>query len=323
MKVGIVGAGISGLSAARQLHYNGHKVVVFERAASVGGRVSTIKKDGFVWDTGATSIAPRGKRIERFLLEELHTEDLVKIEKPIYVHSGLRVSPGSNGTPRYTFAGGNVVLAQKLAEGLDIRLNQNVDEIERANGRFQIEDEGFDAIILSAPIPQTSLLLWRLGENRPTGNVRYRPCLSLLLGYDAPLPRTQYHALLDTEQLHPMTWLCLESVKAPGRAPEGGTALVAQLSATYSHVQYEQDDQFLVQTVTGFVERLYGPSFQSPKSWNVIRWKYSQPESLATFENVNPKGSRILVASDGLVGGHIEDAFEVGTRTASLLVEED
>ena len=51
----------------------------------------------------------------------------------------------------------------------------------------------------------------------------------------------------------------------------------------------------------------------------VKKWKYSQPESLARFENVNLPGSTLLVASDGLLGGHIEDAFECGWRTAELL----
>lgn len=322
MRVGIIGAGVCGLAAARHLHRSDHDVVIFEKNSSVGGRVSVHRQGEFLWDTGATSIAPRGKLIETVLLEELSTEGLVRIEKPIYLHSGLRVSQGHPGATRYTYQTGNATFAQRLAEGLDVRLEHNVEEIERSNSQYQIFGEKFDALILTPPIPQTTLLLWHLGESRPMANVRYRPCLSVLLGYENPLPITNYHALLDPDQIHPMTWLCLESVKSPGRAPLGGCAIGAQLSAAYSLSQYERDDRSLVQTVAGFVERLYGTSFQSPAVWSVTRWKYSQPESLATFENVNSAGSKLLVASDGLAGGHIEDAFDVGTRTAEQLVEE-
>jgi predicted NAD/FAD-dependent oxidoreductase len=323
LRVGIVGAGICGLASARYLHHAGHEVVVFEKSRSLGGRVATRRDGEYVWDTGATSIAPRGKKIEKVLLQELSTEGLIRIEKPINVHVGLRVRPGhTGGAARYTYEKGNTTFAKRLAEGIDIRLEQQVDEIEMLGKRYRILNEEFDALILTPPVPQTSLLLWHLGESRPVGNVRYRPCLSVLLGYDVALPDTNYHALLDTEQMHPLTWLCLESVKSPGRAPVGGSALGAQLSAAYSLSHFETPDETLVQTVVGYMEWLYGPKFQTPVAWSVKRWKYSQPESFASFEHVNQKGSRLLVASDALLGGHVEDAFEVGTRTAELLVEE-
>ena len=324
MRVGIVGAGICGLSAARYLHKSGHEAVVFERSSSVGGRVSTFSKDGFTWDTGATSIAPRGKSIEKVIRDELTQTGLVHIDKPIYTHTGLRVSPGRpSGTARYVYEDGIETLAKRLAEGLEVRLEQMVEAIDKRGAVYDILGEDFDAIILTPPAPQSTLLLWHLGESRPMANVKYRACLSVLLGYSNPLPPTNYHALIDLDQMHPLTWLSLESVKSPGRAPENGCALVAQLSASYSLSQYERPDDSLVETVTGFIERLYGPAFESPDSWAVVRWKYSQPESFGSFENVNGKGSRLLVASDALLGGHIEDAFEVGTRTAKLLVEED
>jgi len=297
---------------------------VFEKHQSVGGRVSTRREAGFVWDTGATSIAPRGKLIERVLLDELDQTGLLKIEKPIYLHEGLRVKPGfSSGTARYVHEGGIDVFASRMADGMDVRLGVSVDSIEKSGETYRILDEEFDALILSAPAPQSSLLLWNLGESRPFANVRYRSCLSVLLGYQSELPATRYHALLDVEQIHPLTWLSLESVKSPGRAPEGATAMVAQLSAAFSFAHFETDDAIILETVARFIERLYGTSFAVPAYSSVVRWKYSQPESFASFERVNRRGSKLLVASDGLLGGHVEDAFDIGTRTAQLLVEED
>ena len=324
MRIGIVGAGICGLAAARTLHQLGHQAVVFEKSRAPGGRVWTYRKGEYVWDSGATSIAPRGKRIQDVLLKELSTEGLVPIQKPIYVHTGLRISPGHpNGAPRYTYFKGNAELPLRLAEGLDIRLDSSVDSIERVGTGYKILEEEFDGLILTAPVPQTTLLLWSLGESRPMANVKYRPCLSIMLGFDAELPPTNYHAILDTDQVHPMTWLCLESVKSQGRAPAGGSTMVAQMSAGYSHNYYEREDEALVRAATGYVERLYGDKFQSPTVSKVKRWKYSQPESFASYEHVNPKGSRLLIASDGILGGHVEDAYEVGTLTARQIVEVD
>ncbi len=49
MEVGIVGAGITGLTAAYELGKAGHKVVVFEQASQAGGLSSTFKDERWEW----------------------------------------------------------------------------------------------------------------------------------------------------------------------------------------------------------------------------------------------------------------------------------
>ena len=54
MRVGVVGAGLGGLSAAAHLVAAGHEVTVFERAAGPGGRAATEVADGFRLALGPT-----------------------------------------------------------------------------------------------------------------------------------------------------------------------------------------------------------------------------------------------------------------------------
>ena len=81
MRIGIIGAGISGLSAALALSKSGHDVCVFERAPAVGGLISTFDFDGL--------------QIERFyhflcggddgyfgLCKELGLSDRIRFVKP-------------------------------------------------------------------------------------------------------------------------------------------------------------------------------------------------------------------------------------------------
>jgi protoporphyrinogen/coproporphyrinogen III oxidase len=56
-RVAVVGAGLAGLSAARELRAAGAEVTVFEREAEVGGRVRTVDIDGVPVDVGAQFIA--------------------------------------------------------------------------------------------------------------------------------------------------------------------------------------------------------------------------------------------------------------------------
>ena len=48
----VVGAGLAGLAAARQIKSRGRSVIVIEAQDGVGGRVRTDKVDGFLLDRG-------------------------------------------------------------------------------------------------------------------------------------------------------------------------------------------------------------------------------------------------------------------------------
>ncbi|WP_354698526.1 Renalase [Paraconexibacter sp. AEG42_29] len=56
-RVIVVGAGVAGLTAAYRLQQQGCEVTVLEAAAQVGGKTASIRKDGFIVNTGATVLA--------------------------------------------------------------------------------------------------------------------------------------------------------------------------------------------------------------------------------------------------------------------------
>lgn len=59
-RIGIIGAGISGLIAARQLQFFGFDVLLFEARKEVGGRIRTYKNGRYVADLGAMIITGLG-----------------------------------------------------------------------------------------------------------------------------------------------------------------------------------------------------------------------------------------------------------------------
>ena len=315
MRVGVVGAGMAGLAAARALRAEGHEVVVFEKSRGLGGRAATRRREGFVWDTGATAIP------EELLAMAGLSEGFVRIEKPVWLHEGLVPHPGDGrkAAARYALPEGANGLGKRLAQGLDVRRETRVETIGRAGEGFEMAGERFDALVLTPPIPQTRALLESLGETRPLAGVEYRPCLSVLLGFDAPLPEAPYAALLDPKGAHPLQWLSLESAKCSGRAPEGGAALVCQMSAGFSEAEYARSPEELVSLACGYVAALYGPAFARPVASDVMRWRYSQPLTTADLDAVNPEGSRIVVAGDGLLGGKLHHAYDSGRQAVQRL----
>lgn len=61
----VVGAGVAGLSAARELTRQGRSVVVLESSDRVGGRITTDEVDGFLIDRGFQVLNPAYPHLRR------------------------------------------------------------------------------------------------------------------------------------------------------------------------------------------------------------------------------------------------------------------
>lgn len=79
----IVGGGIAGLQAANILHQNNADFILFEKQASLGGRVSSFKKDGFILDRGFQVLQTSYPEVQRSL-------DLSKLQLHFF-ESGAKI----------------------------------------------------------------------------------------------------------------------------------------------------------------------------------------------------------------------------------------
>ena len=97
-KVAIIGAGITGLSAAFYAKKNEHEVTVFDKNSHIGGVIRTVQKNGFTFETGpSTSVVSLPEVVELF--EDLNIRNLLE-EAPslagnrfILKHNGLHPLP--------------------------------------------------------------------------------------------------------------------------------------------------------------------------------------------------------------------------------------
>ena len=79
MKIIIIGAGMSGLTAAAYLAGAGHSVTIYEQFPEPGGAAATMQRDGFGWDLGPLLIDGFGPGDPgRIILEELGVSSKVR-----------------------------------------------------------------------------------------------------------------------------------------------------------------------------------------------------------------------------------------------------
>ena len=62
MRITVVGGGISGLTAAHLLAARGDDVVLIDDAATPGGLIRSVRRDGFLCEHGPQAVLGRARR---------------------------------------------------------------------------------------------------------------------------------------------------------------------------------------------------------------------------------------------------------------------
>jgi renalase len=157
----VIGAGISGLTAANKVSVEGHSVAVFEKARGTGGRLSSKRVAGnngefMAFDLGCVSITGASQAFSD-QLEDWHSKGVIEPWCLDYQNLNHYVA-----VPR------NSALTRYLSKNLDCYFSTRVSSIRRINGvwhLFTIENEGEKLlataknVIIAAPPAQAFDLL--------------------------------------------------------------------------------------------------------------------------------------------------------------------
>ncbi len=114
----VVGAGISGLLAARELQAEGWRVTVLDKGRGVGGRMATRRLGEGNFDHGAQFFTVRGERFAGLV------EDWLAAGVAEEWTRGFADAEGEHnedGHPRYRGSEGMTSIPKHLARGLDVQ----------------------------------------------------------------------------------------------------------------------------------------------------------------------------------------------------------
>ncbi len=313
----VIGAGMTGLTAARELTAQGWDVTVLDKGRGVGGRMATRRIENSRADHGAQYFSVRTPEFKG-AIQDLQAHDVAE---------AWDLAEADIEHPRYFGTNGMSTIPKYLAKDLNIKLQERATLIEADGTGCRVTTEAghtfsADALILTIPAPQAITLLSDsqidLNEagQHAFESIHYQPCLAVMVLLNEPsqIPAPGLVKYDDGD---------LETVtdnQQKGIAPEQPTVTI-HASPAFSLAHLEGDlkaaGQLLLDQLTDWIPA------NSIVEYQTHRWRYSlaevrSPDPFAALDTPFP----LLMGGDGFGMGNVEGAFQSGLQMARRLAEE-
>ena len=320
----VVGAGISGLLAARELRDAGWRVTVLDKGRGVGGRMATRRVGDARFDHGAQFFTVRENRFSGLVDAWLADNVAAEWTRGFADAEG---NPNPDGHPRYRGAQGMTSIPKHLAENLDVRTGQRAVRVDRTTDGWTVACESGlsasgGALLLTAPVPQSLALLGSGNHALPEGarrqleGVAYDPCLALmaLLDGDSPVPVPGGVQIKG----EPLDWIGDNATKGIADRP----ALTIHAGPGWSRDHYEDDEWEVTRVLLALAgERLGVDLAAATTETSLARWRYSwvtsSHEEDCLVASVDPP---LVFCGDGFGKPKVEGAALSGLAAADRLL---
>ena len=324
--VAIVGAGIAGLTVARELARS-HRVTVFEKSRGLGGRLATRHAGPFQFDHGAQFITAQTNSFRRFL-DSLADTGVIENWPASLVEwrQGRIVSrrKWDDDHPHYVGVPGMNAIGKCLAADLDVRLETPVRSLLRDDGRWLLFGDApgplgeFDWVISAAPAAQTADLLASTSLATHARSVRMHACFALLLGFSEPnAPDMPWQAALVHDA--DIRWISTDSSK-PGR-PAGPSVVVHSTNA-WANAHLDDNQEIAQEHLAGQLFEVTGIDASAATFTSLHRWRYANVDRQCGDPCALDADQRLAACGDWFVRGRVEGAFNSAMALADRLVRE-
>lgn len=319
----VVGAGISGLSAASELAALGAEVVVLEKARGAGGRTSTRREGELRFDHGAQYFTARDGRFRR-AVESWRERGVVApwAGRLVRLEAGAE-EPAGQGETRWVGVPGMNAVARSLAEPLEVRYGARVAGLERTPGGWSstLADgsttAGFDLVVVSAPAAQTAELLATAAPRLSAGAAAapMSPCWAVMAAFDDALPLDWDGAFVAGSAL---SWIARNGSK-PGRPVAESWVLHAGPEWSEQHLDLPPDEA--AAALLGAFRTATGLREASPVHLAAHRWRFALPSIPLAARCLVDRDLGIAACGDWCGGSRVEDAYLSGITAAQSLLE--
>lgn len=329
-EIAIIGAGLSGLSAALSLVAAGRRVQVFDKGRGPGGRLSTRRAGDWRFDHGGQFLTARDDGF-RAIMDRLVTAGHAApwTGRVIRLHADGRQEP--HGVERFVGTPGMNGIIQGLVallpEAARPQFGTRVTAITGAPGQWSLSlEEGddigpFTRVILALPSPQAADLLRPVAPvlAERAAHASMAPCWALMLGFDGPVSLPDWDAAFIADAggaERPLSWIAHDGGK-PGRA--GKAAFVAHGAPVWSQTHLEEAAASVEPVLLSAFQAATGiratPSFMAAH-----RWRYALPTAPLADGFLLDVDLGLGACGDWCLEARAEAAFVSGRRLAAAML---
>jgi predicted NAD/FAD-dependent oxidoreductase len=286
--IGVIGAGIAGLTVAAELAASGHQVAMFDKSHGPGGRCATRRSvvgtfdhgvPGFSTTTAAFRVQVAAWQQAGWVFGDGTTVGMAAGDAPQQpTASSIYGVPSMNALARQ--------LAAQLHADVTLHTDCQVNAIEpsTAGGGWRLRlSEGnthttrFDAVVVAVPAEQaTALLAPDAALADAMRHTRSDPCWTLMAAWARPLP-----AALETRlsgDAHSVLLMARRDDVRGGRTHEAGVASRWVLHATpqWTLQHLEAPTEMVIPKLLRAFESIVGAGLEPPLHAVAHRWLYAQ-----------------------------------------------
>lgn len=326
--IAIIGAGMTGASAAHCLMAQGVNVSVFDKAKGVGGRMSSKRTAYGSIDFGAQYFTVRDPEFAQ-QVSDWQQQALVQPwpqHTALFAKQQLHPSPDSQqryvGTP--TMHGPIKTLLRDCTVHVATPIErceylQSFDSSTCA-GQWQLTTRdkavhlGFDGLLVTAPWSQSRALVPQLPLHAAKESLQ--PCWAVLLVLQSPVD-CRFDGVF-VQQGH-LRWVACQSSK-PGREAHESQLWMLHFSAEFSAAHLDIELEALQAAACLEFEAIVGTPI---KCIDMVahRWLYASVDETQAAPGLYTESRRNLVlAGDWCLGGRVENAWLAGQQAAHWLL---
>jgi predicted NAD/FAD-dependent oxidoreductase len=315
-KVAIIGAGIAGLSCARELVSSGISVAIFEKSRGSSGRMCARRtQDGSV-DHGAQYFTARNARFIQEVQNWIQA-DIASIWKPkLKVYETGVWSESNSQEIRYVGIPNMNSPGKYLAKDLSIQYETTISHLERRDDKWYLEcnedreiTASYDYIVLAIPAPQASALTKDVDARAfdTISSAQMKACWTMMVHLPNQTTADFDAAFINQEII---SWICQNGSK-PMRQ---GNIWTIHASPAWSqdHVELSKEDaqEELVKCLASL-----GFNCQHAEI-SMHRWRYASGGLKNAMGFLELPDIGLGLCGDWLNGGRVEGAWLSGLELA-------
>lgn len=338
----IIGAGLSGLSAARQLAAQGLDVVIVEKSPGTGGRAATrrleLPEGGHVSiDHGAQFFTARDPLFRQQVAGWLARGVCFEWSSGFHTWDGAALlSPDDRWRePRFACHPGMSALGRDLAEGLQIMRGFRVASIDRNGEEWLLHPTGEGSmesiramtIFCSAPVPQSLELTGQYfseDQRRLLGSLSSGPCLAVMAVYKDITHRPNWQGVQVRDPGSSLSWMAWDSTRREREQLAESAVFHSSVDfASRPGLDSEDGKQRAARDMLRDAARIGGEWIENPSQTCVHFWRYAIPlgEGVARGFLRSEEKPELYLMGDGLQGGRIEGAWLSGFKATQDYLE--